>query len=144
MALTREIANELVNALLEHMDRCPACHGVGKVRQSGDYQPCFCLVCEDCSKALYLLNRADPNGMAKLDAPGVLRVLRPYYSSVEEAAREFVKRCPVCFGIGRVWAGTLQRHCLVCLRLRTALDAYAHATTTDSAFPVPDPEKRWL
>ena len=135
MPLTRKIADELVAALNEQMERCPACHGIGKVRQSGDYQSCFCLVCEDCAKALYLLNRADPNGMAKLSHPSILETLRPVYERTAETAREFLKRCPGCFGVGKVWSGAQQRRCLVCNRLHKALDAYDGATVTDNAMP---------
>jgi hypothetical protein len=135
MPLTREIATELLEALNEQMERCPACYGMGKVRQSGDYQPCFCLVCEDCARALYLLNKDDPDGMAQLSNPHVLEMVRPAYARVAEAAREFTKRCPGCYGVGKVWAGTEQRHCLVCLRLRKAIDKYDGVTLTDAAAP---------
>lgn len=135
MPLTREIADELVAALNEQMERCPACHGIGKVRQSGDYQPCFCLVCEDSAKALYLLNKDDSRGMAKLSDPNVLKLLRPSYERVAVAAKEFLKRCPGCFGIGKVWSGGQQRRCLVCHRLHKAVTAYEGVTVTDGAAP---------
>jgi len=144
MALTRKIATELVDALNDQMERCPGCHGVGKVRQSGDYQACFCLVCEESARALYLLNRNDPDSMAKLSDPHVLEVLRPDYERTANAAREFVKRCPGCFGIGKVWAGAQQRYCLVCHRLRRAIEAYDGVTELDSTQPnvVPIPTRK--
>jgi hypothetical protein len=121
--ITRAVLGELVAALREQMERCPGCHGAGKIRQE-HCQPCFCLVCEEPTKALYLCDRGDPLQFADLADPKILELLTPLYEHVASAAKEFVKRCPGCFGVGRVWSGGQQRPCLVCRRLLDALKNY--------------------
>jgi hypothetical protein len=136
MALTRRIADELVNALRGQMERCPGCHGIGRVRQSFDYQPCFCLVCEDAAKALYIRDKHDPESMAKLDNPKVQEMLLPIYVRLADAAREFAKRCPGCYGVKKVWSAAQQRPCLVCRDLHRALDVfYAEAAPPTEVAP---------
>ena len=131
MPFTQEIALELVLALCDQMERCPACFGVGKIRQSGDYQTHFCLVCEEAAKALY---RLDSGGWwnpqyrmlvpLKLDDPKLYNEYKQLLDRVAQEAQKFAKRCPVCYGIKQIWAGDNKRQCLVCVRLHHAVQVY--------------------
>lgn len=128
MAFTTEIALDLVNAIRDQMERCPGCHGIGRVRQSGDYQACFCLVCEEIAKVMYRIDRGWSAGyVPKLDNPTIYDKYKEQLDKAAIEACEFAKRCPACYGIRRVWAGNTARECFVCRRLHAAIGAYVAA-----------------
>lgn len=137
MAFTAEILVELANAIREQMERCPGCFGVGRIRQSGDYQACFCLVCEEVAKSMYLIDRSWYVGyIPKLDNQKIYDQYKEQFDRTIREAGEFAKRCPGCYGITRVWAGNKPRKCFVCERLLVAIATYVAAT--DPAQPTPN------
>ena len=136
MAFTKEIAVELVLAIRDQMERCPACFGAGKVRQSGDYQQCFCLVCEDIARVMYRIDRGWYEGyVPPLENQKIYDHYKELLDKAAVVARDFAKRCPGCYGIGKVWAGDRPRKCFVCERLHGAIDAYTAAA--DPSQPTP-------
>lgn len=107
---------ELLVALEDQLSRCPGCFGVGKVR-TADGGRASCLVCEGVHKELSARqsNQSQPSSVQT----GLLFA----------AAEVFVKRCPACFGIRKVWAVSTAQPCLCCARLHYAVEAFKEHMT---------------
>jgi len=138
MPFTPEILVEAFNAVNDQMQRCPACFGIGRVRQGVNNQSCFCLVCENIAKTMSSLNHSWVGDYTpSITSDKVYDQYKATFDGILIAGREFAKRCPGCYGVRKVWRDNQIRPCLVCRQLHTALDAYEYSVTpTTEAVPV--------